>query len=157
MRFSASTFAAIAACVSRVAALASTDSISDADPAQSGYLPNHNMDPAVVDSAQFGQLWKIQNNFQELVIVPNAPAQTTIANMTRTVLRQTSSVHTQRRRTSTSLHSIVTKLDKNTRCKDWSAGQLPTSTHSLLTVRHWLYRYPQLYWYHWNTCDRSQY
>ena len=41
----------------KVSAFASTDSPSDADPAQSGYLPNHNMDPAVVDSASFGLLW----------------------------------------------------------------------------------------------------
>ena len=51
----------------RVSGFASTDSPSDADPAQSGYLPNHNMDPAVVDSAQFGLLWKIPFNFQEQV------------------------------------------------------------------------------------------
>ena len=47
-----------------------TDSYSDADPAQSGYLSNHNMDPAVVDSAQFGQLWKIAFNTQEQVSLP---------------------------------------------------------------------------------------
>jgi iron transport multicopper oxidase len=41
-----------------VHSLASTDSISDADPAQSGYLPNHNMDPSIVDSSIFGILWQ---------------------------------------------------------------------------------------------------
>lgn len=41
-----------------VHSLASTDSIAAADPPQSGYLPNHNMDPSIVDSSQFGQLWK---------------------------------------------------------------------------------------------------
>ena len=51
----------------QVSALASTDSPSDADPAQSGYLPNHNMDPAVVDSAGFGLLWKVPFNSKELV------------------------------------------------------------------------------------------
>ena len=56
-----------AAVVPQVAAVASTDSYSDADPAQSGYLPNHNMDPAVVDSSQFGQLWKKNFNAQEQV------------------------------------------------------------------------------------------
>ncbi|KAK3335420.1 WSC domain-containing protein [Cercophora scortea] len=40
-----------------VAAYASTDSIQDADPSQSGYLPDHNMDPNVVSSASFGILW----------------------------------------------------------------------------------------------------
>ncbi|KAH0175344.1 WSC domain-containing protein, partial [Aureobasidium melanogenum] len=47
------------------AAVASTDSYRDADVAQTGYLPNHNMDPAVVDSAQFGQLWKVSFNAKE--------------------------------------------------------------------------------------------
>ena len=55
------------ALVSHVVAVAPTDSYSDADPAQSGYLPNHNMDPAVVDSSQFGQLWKKTFNPQEQV------------------------------------------------------------------------------------------
>ena len=55
----------------RVSGFASTDSPSDADPAQSGYLPNHNMDPAVVDSAEFGLLWKVPFNFQEQVSDPS--------------------------------------------------------------------------------------
>lgn len=38
---------------------ASTDEYRDADQLQSGYLPNHNMDPNVVDSASFGQLWRV--------------------------------------------------------------------------------------------------
>ena len=56
-----------AAVVPQVAGVAPTDSYTDADPAQSGYLPNHNMDPAVVDSAQFGQLWKKTFNALEQV------------------------------------------------------------------------------------------
>ena len=55
----------------QVSAFASTDSPSDADPAQSGYLPNHNMDPAVVDSSGFGLLWKVQFNSKELVSKPS--------------------------------------------------------------------------------------
>lgn len=51
----------------QVSALASTDSPSNGDPAQSGYLPNHNMDPAVVDSSGFGLLWKVPFNSKELV------------------------------------------------------------------------------------------
>ena len=54
----------------KVAAVASTDSYTDADPAQSGYLPNHNMDPAVVDSSEFGQLWKVPFNAKEQVRKP---------------------------------------------------------------------------------------
>lgn len=41
-----------------VCSLASTDSIQDADPPQSGYLSNHNMNPATVGSSAFGLLWK---------------------------------------------------------------------------------------------------
>ena len=55
------------ALIPTVAAVASTDSYTDADPAQSGYLPNHNMDPAVVDSAGFGLLWKVPFNVNEQV------------------------------------------------------------------------------------------
>lgn len=40
-----------------VVALGATDSISDADPPQSGYLPTHNMQPAIVGSSSFGILW----------------------------------------------------------------------------------------------------
>lgn len=64
-------FAAAVAIIGRgVDALAATDSISDADPAQSGYLPHHNMDPAVVGSASFGQLWKVPFNNKEKVRPP---------------------------------------------------------------------------------------
>lgn len=38
--------------------LAPTDSVAYMDPGQSGYLPNHNMDPSVVSSPEFGILWK---------------------------------------------------------------------------------------------------
>ncbi|RDW79993.1 hypothetical protein BP6252_04631 [Coleophoma cylindrospora] len=41
-----------------VRALGATDEIQDADPAQSGYLDNHNMHPATVGSSIFGILWK---------------------------------------------------------------------------------------------------
>ncbi|KAL8771535.1 MAG: hypothetical protein Q9209_002977 [Squamulea sp. 1 TL-2023] len=48
-----------------------TDSYSDADPAQSGYLPNHNMDPAVVDSSEFGLLWSTKyNNLEKFYAKP---------------------------------------------------------------------------------------
>lgn len=50
-----------------VTAVAPTDEYMDADRGQSSYLPNHNMDPAVVDSPQFGQLWKIPFNAKEQV------------------------------------------------------------------------------------------
>ncbi|KAH7330380.1 hypothetical protein BKA65DRAFT_565638 [Rhexocercosporidium sp. MPI-PUGE-AT-0058] len=43
--------------VSNVRAVAPTDSLMDADPAQSGYLPNHNMDPSIISSGAFGRIW----------------------------------------------------------------------------------------------------
>lgn len=52
-----------------VAGVHPTDEYRDADPQQSGYLPNHNIDPAVVSSAQFGQLWKRGFNEGEQVRV----------------------------------------------------------------------------------------
>ena len=57
----------VAALIPNAIAVASTDSYSDADIGQSGYLPNHNMDPAVVDSSEFGLLWKQTFNAQEQV------------------------------------------------------------------------------------------
>ena len=59
------------ALVSPASAAAPTDSYTDADVPQSGYLPNHNMDPAVVDSAQFGLLWKNAYNSLEQVRLPS--------------------------------------------------------------------------------------
>ncbi|KAL8948865.1 MAG: hypothetical protein Q9222_004981 [Ikaeria aurantiellina] len=53
------------AIVPRIFAAGPTDSYTDADPAQSGYLPNHNMDPAVVDSTEFGLLWSTKYNEKE--------------------------------------------------------------------------------------------
>jgi iron transport multicopper oxidase len=56
-----------AAFLSTVLALDPTDEYRDADVEQSGYLPNHNMDPAIVNSPQFGQLWKKAFNQAEQV------------------------------------------------------------------------------------------
>jgi hypothetical protein len=55
--------------LSAVFGLGDTDSISDADPAQSGYLPNHNMDPAVVNSSAFRILWQNSFNTNELASI----------------------------------------------------------------------------------------
>lgn len=68
MKLQLRAFAAVAAAfIPLVHSLADTDTIADADVQQSGYLPNHNMDPAIVDSAQFGQLWKQAFNTNEQV------------------------------------------------------------------------------------------
>ena len=53
--------------ISSVAGSDPTDSYSDADVPQSGYLPNHKMDPAIVDSSQFGLLWQVPFNHLEQV------------------------------------------------------------------------------------------
>ncbi|PVH87180.1 WSC-domain-containing protein [Cadophora sp. DSE1049] len=45
--------------------VASYDEYRDADVSQSGYLPNHNMDPSIVDSSAFGQIWKVAFNPKE--------------------------------------------------------------------------------------------
>ena len=58
-------------CFRQVLAVASYDEYRDADVEQSGYLPNFNMDPSVVDSAAFGQLWKVAFNTNELVWIPS--------------------------------------------------------------------------------------
>ena len=61
-------FAGLAAVtIPRILAASLTDSYTDGDVGQSGYLPNHNMDPAVVDSTEFGILWSMQYNAQEQV------------------------------------------------------------------------------------------
>lgn len=48
-----------------VHSLASTDEVSDADLPQSGYLPNHNMQPSIVGSSSFGILWSNIYNAKE--------------------------------------------------------------------------------------------
>ncbi|KAL2757269.1 hypothetical protein ACRALDRAFT_1079561 [Sodiomyces alcalophilus JCM 7366] len=53
--------AAVAALPALVSSLASTDSYRDADIPQSGYLPNHNLDPNVVGSSSFRTLWEFQS------------------------------------------------------------------------------------------------
>jgi hypothetical protein len=68
MRFLSSAVAVLAAdLILGVTGLDPTDEYRDVDPQQSGYLPNHNMDPAIVNSAQFGQLWKVAFNKGEQV------------------------------------------------------------------------------------------
>lgn len=42
------------------------DEYRDGDIGQASYFDNHNMDPAVVDSPQFGLLWKVPFNNKEL-------------------------------------------------------------------------------------------
>lgn len=49
-----------------VHSLASTDEVTDADLPQSGYLPNHNMQPSIVGSSSFGILWTKTFNPKEL-------------------------------------------------------------------------------------------
>ena len=127
MLFSRWLIASALSLLPQVSALASTDSPSDADPAQSGYLPNHNMDPAVVDSAGFGLLWKVQFNAKELVSkLPQFDIRTDAdaldikptANLQNAVLRKTLGVHPKRRWEAACLLSIFTKLDSDLGCQD---------------------------------------
>jgi hypothetical protein len=68
MRFLSSAVAVLAAAlIHGVAGLDPTDEYRDVDAQQSGYLPNHNIDLAIVNSAQFGQLWKVGFNNGEQV------------------------------------------------------------------------------------------
>ncbi|KAK3678887.1 hypothetical protein LTR78_001340 [Recurvomyces mirabilis] len=61
--------------------LTMADEYRDGDAAQSSYFDNHNIDPAVVDSAQFGLLWKQSFNNKEqfyakpLTFTPNGGKQ----------------------------------------------------------------------------------
>jgi len=66
-----------------------TDTTMDADPEQVGYLPNHNMDPAVIQGGAFGQIWSfntppnilgLQEQFyaKPLVYTPNALGRQTV-------------------------------------------------------------------------------
>ncbi|KAH7403338.1 hypothetical protein BKA64DRAFT_706835 [Cadophora sp. MPI-SDFR-AT-0126] len=63
MRFS--TLIAALAMARQSLGVASYDEYRDADVSQSGYLPNHNMDPNIVDSSAFGQIWKVAFNPKE--------------------------------------------------------------------------------------------
>ena len=126
MIFSRLLIASALSLLPQVSALASTDSPSDADPAQSGYLPNHNMDPAVVDSAGFGLLWKVPFNSKELVSMPlhfdirnDMPDVKPTADLHILVLRQTLGVHSRCRWKAACLLSIFTKLDSDLGCQDW--------------------------------------
>ena len=63
--------AAVLCLIPKVFAVAPSDTWRDADIGQSSYVgANHNMDPAVVDSSQFGLLWKVPMNDKEQVMPP---------------------------------------------------------------------------------------
>jgi hypothetical protein len=83
-----------------VQSLAATDEIQDADPAQSGYLDNHNMHPATVGSAVFGQLWKkFYGNTKEkwyakpLVYTPPGGSQLVFLASTLNIIRTVNAVN----------------------------------------------------------------
>jgi hypothetical protein len=59
MRFSFLAATAAALLFPVVLGAAPTDEYRDADQLQSGYMPNHNMDPEVIGSSSFGQLWRV--------------------------------------------------------------------------------------------------
>ncbi|KAF7884514.1 uncharacterized protein EAF02_004850 [Botrytis sinoallii] len=68
MRFSSSYITVLLTVIfsdTLVQGLSSTDEYRDADLQQTGYLTDHNMDPGIIDSSSFGQLWKVAFNYQE--------------------------------------------------------------------------------------------
>lgn len=79
--------------------LAPTDEIQDADPAQSGYLDNHNMHPATVGSPIFGLLWKNTYGAKEkwyakpLVYTPPGGSQLVFLASTMNVIRTLDAVN----------------------------------------------------------------
>lgn len=153
--------ASTVALLPQVSGFASTDSPSDADPAQSGYLPNHNMDPAVVDSAEFGLLWKVPFNYQEqvskasnLAIRGIKPHMDPAANITIVVLRKASGIYTKCWWKPACFLGIFAELDSDPRCQDGRSSHLSTGPYAILAIRHSLHRYPQLYRHHWNPHHR---
>ncbi len=153
--------ASLVALLPQVSGFASTDSPSDADPAQSGYLPNHNMDPAVVDSAEFGLLWKIPFNFQEqvgkplnLVITDTILNMDPVADIQTIVLCQASSIYAKCWWKPACFLGFFAELDSYPRCQDGRSSQLSTSPYAILAVRHSLHRYSQLHRHYWNPNHR---
>jgi iron transport multicopper oxidase len=82
-----------------VHSLAATDEIQDADPAQSGYLDNHNMHPATVGSAIFGILWKNTYGSKEkwyakpLVYTPSGQSQLVFLASSMNIIRTVDAVN----------------------------------------------------------------
>ncbi|KAK2042793.1 WSC domain-containing protein [Colletotrichum somersetense] len=77
-----------------VASLASTDSYRDADLPQSGYLPNHNLNPDVAGSSSFKNLWtfvspvaKEQWLAKPLVYTPNGKSELVITASEMNIVR----------------------------------------------------------------------
>lgn len=77
-----------------VVSLDPSDTWRDADIEQSSYVGgNHNMDPAIVDSSQFGLLWKVATNNQEqfyakpLVYTPSGSTQVVFMASNQNIIR----------------------------------------------------------------------
>ncbi|KAK1982637.1 WSC domain-containing protein [Colletotrichum cereale] len=86
--------AALASLPVLVASLASTDSFRDADLPQSGYLPNHNLNPNVAGSSSFQNLWtftspvgKEQWLAKPLVYTPNGQPELVITASEMNIIR----------------------------------------------------------------------
>ncbi|CAG8961012.1 hypothetical protein HYFRA_00002552 [Hymenoscyphus fraxineus] len=89
----------LAVLATAVHSLAPTDEIQDADPAQSSYLSNHNMDPSIVGSSSFGILWKNQYGPKErwyakpLVYTPPGASQLVFLASAMNVIRTVDAVN----------------------------------------------------------------
>ncbi|EFQ31337.1 WSC domain-containing protein [Colletotrichum graminicola] len=86
--------AALASLPVLVASLASTDSYRDADLPQSGYLPNHNLDPNVAGSSSFKNLWTFMSPVareqwlaKPLVYTPNGQSELVITASEMNIVR----------------------------------------------------------------------
>jgi iron transport multicopper oxidase len=118
-----------------VDSLAATDEIQDTDPAQSGYMDNHNMHPATVGSSIFGVLWKnfYGNNKEKWYAKPL--------------------VYTPPGQSQLCLPRIFDEHHSNSRCCQWNSFESTNCPATFSSERHWLHRHSRLYWHH---CESSK-
>lgn len=96
------------------------DEYRDADTRQGSYFDTHNIDPAVVDSSQFGLLWNVPFNDREKC----AWALQVVQDKSLTCmpsLRQTASLHPKRWQTA---HPpcFIAELHQNTGRNNWQSA-----------------------------------
>jgi hypothetical protein len=160
MRFLSTAVALLAATfINGVRGAAATDEYRDADPQQSSYLPNHNMDPAIINSPQFGQLWKTsfkgefvrrhlcyhfyvlfqgqasdhsctQQHRNRRIIDPH----NRVIMLTAIVLRESPHIHTLSWRSANALPRLEPKLYPDIECCHWYSHEPETSCDAFLTV-----------------------
>ena len=123
---------AISALTYPTVALDPTDCIQEAcEPYQQGYTTTHNLDPAVVGSAQFGTLWQFYAGFKETIL--SQPLVYTAAGKAQVVIAATENNNvyvldaaTGTKIASTNLGAPFTAVDAN--CADVTPNIGVTST-----------------------------